>query len=160
MVLVAGVRADERADLPKDVPPVVGVATVLTPAADNGGNDWSVRVVVPRVVWEKVGQQQPKVRWPKLRVSVTEAILDLSMHYSAASQLSEQSQNRVLDLKGRRLSRQEALRRLQDSTPVLVSVSGTLPDAWYLRCTKPDTLIIVPGIPNAPAPELLPRKSR
>lgn len=159
-VLFTESRAADRVPMPEDVPPVVGRATILAPAANNGGKDWSVRVRVPRVLWEKVGREQPKVRWPKLRVNVTETTLDLSMHYSPATQLDEGAQNRILDVQGRRLSREEALRRLQDTTPVLVSVSGKMPDDWYLQCTRPETLIVVPGIPESPAPELLPAESR
>jgi len=157
--LVSGSGAAEWTSLPEDVPPLVGMATVLAPAANNGGEDWSVRVVVPGVVWKKVGRKQPKVQWQKLKVDVTETTLDLSMHYHPATQLQESAKNRILNLEGKRLSRAEALRRLQDATPVLLSVSGKMPDAWYLQCTRPGTLIVVPGIPESPAPELLPRES-
>lgn len=85
------------------------------------------------------------------------ANLTLPMTYHPATQLSEISQNRILDLKKNRLSREEALKRLASSTPVLVSVSGRMPDPFYLQCTKPDTLIVVLGIPSSPAPDLLPQ---
>lgn len=79
------------------------------------------------------------------------------MGYDSKTALSESAQNRVLDLKGRRLGRDEAVQRLNAKTPVLVSVSGQMLDPFYLQCTKPDTLIVVLGIPSYPAPELLPR---
>ena len=149
--------AEVPASLPKDVPPVIGTA-VATPSSTQGDDDdkWSIKLVVPKVVWEVVGERRPKREWPKFKVTVEEAILTLPMGYHPATQLSDSAQNRVLDLKGRRLSRDEVLKRLAAKTPVLVSVSGRIPDPFYLQCTKPDTLIVVLGIPSSPAPDLLP----
>ena len=93
----------------------------------------------------------------EVKVEVEEATLDLKMHYDPATQLAADAQNRVLDLKGKRLSADEIFERLDRKTPVLVSVSGRMPDPFYLQCTKPDTLIVVLGIPSSPAPELLPQ---
>ena len=141
--------------LPSDVPPVIGTAMILPP--DPGYNNWSLRLAVPKVAWKVVGERKPKREWPEFKVEVEEATLDLKMQYDPATQLAADAQNRVLDLRGKRLSADEVFERLDSKTPVLVSVSGRMPDPFYLQCTKPDTLIVVLGIPSSPAPELLPQ---
>ena len=151
-VLCGGVSAAEPAELPKDVPPVVGTAIV-----SDDSEAWAVEVSIPKVTWEVVGEERPKVEWPRFKVDVKEAALTLSMAYPRATQMAEHLQNRVVDLKGKRLDRDDALKRLKQKTPVLVSVSGRMPDAFYLQCTKPDTLIVILGIPNSPAPGILPQ---
>ncbi|QDV26959.1 hypothetical protein [Aureliella helgolandensis] len=145
------VLASEPAALPKDVPPVLGAAIA---SADS--ERWAVQLSLPKITWEVVGEQQPKVEWPEFKVNVEEAVLTLSMGYHPATQLSDDSQNRIVDLKGRRLERNEALNRLKEKTPVLISVSGRMPDPFYLQCTKTDALIVILGIPDSPAPHLLP----
>ena len=156
-VFCAVADAESPVSLPKDVPPVIGTAAAIASSAPRADSDrWSIELVVPKVAWEVVGEERPKLEWPEFKVTVEEAVLTLQMGYHPATQLSENAQNRVLDLKGRRLGRDEALKRLAAKTPVLVSVSGRMPDPFYLQCTKPDTLIVVLGIPSYPAPELLP----
>lgn len=149
-------NGDEPSSLPKDVPPVVGTAVAIPPAS-SGDDEWSIKLSVPKVTWEVVGEERPKLDWPKFKVAAEGATLTLPMAYKAASQLNENAQNRILDLKGRRLSRKEALKLLSSNKPVLVSVSGRMPDPFYLQTTKPDTLIVVLGIHSAPAPGLLPQ---
>ena len=83
----------------------------------------------------------------------------LKMGYRPSSQLSDHAQNRIVDLKGRRLKRGEAIKRLAAETPVLVSVSGRMPDSYHLQCSNANALIIILGIPSYPAPQLLPREA-
>ncbi|MEY4565323.1 MAG: hypothetical protein RLY14_293 [Planctomycetota bacterium] len=147
------VSANELVSLPKDVPPVIGTAI-----SANDSENWAVQLTIPRITWKIVGEQRSKIEWPELQVKVEETVLKLSMDYHPATQLSEESQNRLVDLNGRRLKRDEAVKRLKDKTPVLISVSGRMPDAFYLQCTKPDTLIVILGIPEFPAPQLLPHE--
>lgn len=152
-VRCGSVFADEIVAVPTDVPPVVGTAIM----ADDS-ETWAVQLTIPKITWKVAGQRRPKMEWPELQVNVEEAVLQLSMGYHPATQLSEQSQNRLVDLKGRRLKRDEAVKRLKDKTPVLISVSGRMPDAFHLQCTMPDTLIVILGIPDSPAPQFLPRE--
>jgi hypothetical protein len=149
------VYAAEPIALPKDVPPVIGTAL-----ASNDSEKWAVRIRVPKTTWELVGERRPKIEWPELQVKVEEVVLRLSMNYHPATALSEESQNRIVDLKGRRLERDEALLRLKQETPVLISASGRMPDAFYLQCAKADTLVVILGIPDSPAPHLLPHPLR
>jgi hypothetical protein len=147
--------AEDSVVLPKDVPPVMGTAEAIPP--DPGYNNWYLKLVIPKVTWNVVGERKPKREWPELKVNVEEATLNLQIRYGPATQLAEDAQNRVLDVNGKRLGVEEISERLGSKAPVLVSVSGRMPDPFYLQCTKPDTLIVVLGIPSAPAPELLPQ---
>jgi hypothetical protein len=126
----------------------------------NDSASWSIDVTIPIAAWEVVGSTHPKVEWPKLKVDVNQAELNLKMGYGPAEQIAEQRQNQIVDLKGRRLKRDEALSRLSEKTPVLISVSGQMPDSFYLQCTKSDTLIVILGIPHLPAPHLLPHPAK
>lgn len=143
--------AQEKKDLPKDVPPVLGRATIDNPG--NGGDEWSIRLTVPTVAWELAGEIVPKQRWTELKVDVLRDTRTLRM--GGPSQLLP---SRVVDLKGKELPREEVLRRLARETPVLVSVSGKMVDPYYLQLSRPDTLIIILGPRDEmPAPELLPQ---
>jgi hypothetical protein len=149
---------DKRAlTAPNGVAPLAGVAILLPQdAADVGNHAWSLRLSVPKVVWEIIGKERPKMEWTKIKADVEMLILEFRMGYSGATQLAEQSQNRLVDLNGKRLGRKEALERLGENTPVLVSVSGEMPDPFYLRCVKPDTLIVLLGLPSSREYNLLP----
>ena len=146
--------AQESVALPKDVPPVV--ATAITPS---DSEKWVVQLTIPKVTWKLVGAVRPKIEWPEIQVDVEETVLTLSLDYPRETALSDAAQNRIVDLKGRRLNRDEAERRLKDKTPVLVSVSGRIPDAFYLQCSRPDTLIVILGLGDSPAPRFLPHEA-
>jgi len=148
--------ADDPTALPKDVPPIIGSAIAI-PNVSSDNDSWSIKLTVPKVRWEVVGERKPKLDWPELKVTAESTTLTLPMAYSRASQLNEVAQNRLLDLKGNRINRNDALKRLASETAVLISVSGEMPDAFYLQTTQPDTLIVVLGIPQAPATDLLPQ---
>jgi hypothetical protein len=53
--------------------------------------------------------------------------------------------SRVVTLQGNDLSRDQVLERLKKETPVLLSVTGRMPDAHYLQLTKEDSLIVILG---------------
>jgi len=60
-------------------------------------------------------------------------------------------------LQGNELNRDQVVKRLEKETAVLVSVSGRMPDAYYLQLTNPDALVVILGPRDgAPAPGLLP----
>jgi hypothetical protein len=117
---------------------------------------WSLKLQVPKVVWEVTGKERPKLEWTRIKADVEMIVLEVDMGYSKATQLAEQGQNRLVDLNGKRLSRDEALKRLGENTPVLVSVSGEMPAPFYLQCSKPDTLIVLFGLPSSREYNLLP----
>ncbi|MFO0924329.1 MAG: hypothetical protein U0905_17780 [Pirellulales bacterium] len=92
-------------------------------------------------------------RMAEVASQVDETLLQLTMDCRPSSQISDDAQNRIVDLKGRRLDRDEIGKRLKAKTPVLVSVSGRMPDEFYLQCTTPDTLIVILGVPDSLAPQ-------
>lgn len=96
--------SDEPSSLPKDVPPVVGMAV-----SSDDSQGWSVELTVPKVTWKVIGEQRPKVEWSRFQVDVEQAVLKLSLDYHQASQLPDESRNRIVDLTGRRLKRDEAM---------------------------------------------------
>lgn len=152
------VYANDPVALPKGVPPVIGIAVATNDRAQTDDYErWTIHLTVPKIAWQVVGERRPKFEWPEFKVNVAEVKLTLSMGHHPSTQLSESAQNRIVDLKGSRLDRDDALKRLDAKTPVLVSVSGDMPDPFYLQCTSADTLIVILGIPDFPAPELLPQ---
>ena len=152
--LLASVSAQTKTAAPKDVPPVIGKA--VTVASAKPSDRRSIQLVIPKVAWRVIGERRAKREWPRFTVTVTDAKLVLPVEYDEATALNEDARNRVLNLQGEKLSLAQIERRLRREIPVLVSVSGNAPDPFYLQCTKPDTLIVVLGIPTSPAPELLP----
>ena len=117
---------------------------------------WLLDLHLPRLRWEIVEKDFIKPLLISVESDVEMVTLSLEMGYSRSTQLPEGGQNRILDMNGRRLGRDEALERLENETPVLVCVSGEVPDPFYLQCAKPDTLIVVFGLPKEEHDRLLP----
>ena len=148
----------EQLATPKGLPPLAGVAVALLKnPPEPEGYAWSIRLSVPKVEWEIVGKERPKFEWTKVEAHVELITMDIAMGYAEATQLSEKAQDRIVDLSGRRLGREEAQKRLASNTPVLVSVSGEMPDSFYLQCVKPETLVVLFGLPSSREYKLLPR---
>lgn len=144
----------ESPPLPKDVPPVVGTAVVTDPGKDGEDSEWTIRLTVPRITWEVVGEVVPKKEWPELKAEVAKGTLTLRLGGPSAL-----APSRVVDLDGKDLSRQQIVKRLEHESPVLVSLSGRMVDPYYLPLTKADALIVILGPRDGyPAPELWPAK--
>lgn len=152
--VVGPVVASDSLPLPKGVPPIIGTA-VVTNAPDAGEfSEWRIGLTVPKIRWEVVGELIPKKSWPEVKVEVEKVILTLRM--GGPSQLAE---SRVLDVKGKELTRDQVITRLAKETPVLVSVSGAMPDAYFLQLTNTDAIVVILGPRDGfPAPQLLPAK--
>jgi len=154
------VKAGETPAFPTDVPPIVGSAIAIP---DNDSDYYSVRLTVPKTRWFVVGERRPKLEWPTLKVTAESTTLELLIfndrsESASLSQLSENSQSRIVNLNGKRLSSKEVLKRLKSSKAVLISVSGKMPNAYHLQTTKPDTMIAILGISaDMPRPNLLPQ---
>jgi len=157
LVLALGVCSRGLADeavSPKDVPPVLGLAMVTEPGTADESTEWTIRLKLPRITWEVVGKVVPKTQWPELKAEVQQSTLTLRMGGPSAL-----APSRVLDLKGNELSRDQVLKRLARETPVLVSISGRMPEAYFLQLTRPDALVVLLGPRNdAPAPQFLPAR--
>jgi hypothetical protein len=146
--------ADEPAPLPKDVPPVVATAVVSDRGNNGEHSEWAIRLTVPRIAWEVVGEVVPRKEWPELKAEVAKGTLTLRMGGPSAL-----APSRVVDLHGKDLSREQIIKRLERESPVLVSLSGRTVDPYFLTLTKADALIVILGPRDGyPAPELLPAK--
>lgn len=146
--VVLGVFQGADAKLPANVPPLVGTAVATT----GKGDEWEIRLTVPKVRWEIVGKVVPKSEWPRLKAEVVKETVVLD--FGGPSALAE---SRVMDIQGNDVPRADVLKRLKTESPVLVSVSLEKVDPYYLQVVKPDTLIIILGPRvSAPSPELLP----
>lgn len=140
--------------LPQQLPPILGTAVVAKSGSNARSDEWQVRVVVPKARWEIVGDEVPKERRPELKVEVVEVVLNLRM--GGPSQLAE---SQFVDIRGKELSREQVEKRFATESPVLVAVSGMMPDARLLRLTKEDAVIVLLGPRDGqPAPELLPER--
>lgn len=154
LVLIGCGHSFGQDPLPKDVPPLLGLAVVSNRGTADKNSEWSIRLTVPKIAWEVVGEMVPKQKWPELKVDVTKSTTTLRMN--GPSQLAP---SRILDTKGNELGRDQVLQRLEKETPVLVSVSGRMPDAYYLLLTRPDALVVILGPRDgSPAADLLPAK--
>jgi len=148
-------KRQKRSNLPMDVPPVLGKAVVSVPKEHRTDVEWTIRLTVPKVTWDVIGEMVPKRQWPELKVDVEETTLTLNM--GGPFQLAP---SRVVDMKGKVLTQAQTAKRLKTETPVLVSVSGRMPDAYYLQLTKSDALIVILGPRDGcPAPKLLPSRA-
>ncbi len=131
--------ADDVPPFPKQLPPIICTATVATPAEEKNR-----RVENPLACttdpWEIVGDMIPKKEWPRLKTDVKK--VNLILEFGGPSQLAE---SRVVDMKGKELSRDQLLKRFAKETPVLLSVSGEMPDAYFLQLTNPEALIVILG---------------
>ena len=96
----------------------------------------------------------PQKQWPELSAEVEKATLTLEMGGPSAL-----SPSQIVDLKGKQLSRDQVVKRLAVETPVLISVSGQMPDAYFLQVIRSNILIVIIGPRDGyPAPVLLPAK--
>jgi hypothetical protein len=137
---------------PKDIPPVIAHAVVSDPGGKSAASEWKITLTLPKIAWEVTGKAVPKQEWPELKTDVTMATLTLRM--GGPSALAE---SRIVDMKGTAIPRAEVVKRLEKQTPVLVSLSGRMPDAYHLQLTTPDALIILLGPrEDSPRPEFLP----
>jgi len=154
LIASGNATAGDSVPLPKDVPPVLGIAIVSDPGQDGESSEWKIRLTLPKIAWEVVGEMVPKKQWPELKTEVRRATLSLEM--GGPSQLVP---SRVVDLRGNELSRDQVIKQLEKDTPVLVSVTGRMPDAYFLQLTRAEALIVILGPRDGnPAPEYLPAK--
>ena len=146
--------ASDSVPLPKDVPPVIGVAVAVVKDAgeDDRRGEWKIRLTIPKITWEVVGKSIPKKQWPELSAQVEKTTLFLRMGGPSAL-----SPSRIVNVKGKDLNYNQVVKRLEKETPVLISVSGRMPDAYFLQLTTSDALIVILGPRDGgPAPDLLP----
>jgi hypothetical protein len=140
ILLVVGTTAycEESPPFPKGLPPMIGTAVVTDPGTGDNQRPWTIRLTIPKFRWHEVGKVIPKVQWSKLVTDIEKD--EINMLIDGPLQLES---SRVYDLEGKRLSREEVIRKMSKETPVLVSFG--FPEKYYLQLTKPDALVIVLG---------------
>ena len=154
--VTGGSWATDKVPFPRHVPPLVGTAVVIDAGGDRDDDVWEVRVTVPETRWIYDGTIIAKIKGPSISAEVKQEELRLTL--GGPFQLSP---SEFFDVSGMPLKKAEVLNRLKRETAVLVSVSQSRPDPYYLQLIKPDTIIIVVGPRDgAPLPSLLPAEKQ
>jgi hypothetical protein len=128
------------------LPPLTGVAVARALDGQGQGADWTLAVTLRKEVWHAVGQVMrgegwPEVTWERVPGStVSLGTMTFTMNGAAGSPLC-----RVLDLDGRRVGRDRALKDLETETRLLVSVTGRVPERRYRHLPSQAELMVVLG---------------
>lgn len=155
LLMIGAAPADDASQFPTGLPPVIGTAVVAPDVPERRNDEWAIQLTLPKVAWKVVGEVIPKREGPKVHVDVERVTRTLRMDGPSAL-----SPSRIVDVKGRELTRDEVRKRLAAETPVLVSLSGRMVEPYYLQLTMPDALIVILGPRDGgPAPEFLPAAS-
>jgi hypothetical protein len=108
--------------------------------------EWTLAVTLGEEVWLAAGQVMPRQEWPEImweRVpgsTTSLGTMTFPMGRSAGPALC-----RILDLDGREVGRDRALKDLETERRLLVSVSGRIPEQRYRRLPSQAELIVVLG---------------
>jgi hypothetical protein len=141
------------------MPPSVVMATVV---GNNGEMNVEVRVTKLVTYTENVEViQKVDGREVKSVVPVTKT-RSVSIMEAQKFDLAKEGTS-VITADGKPLKLEDAIKRLERKTPILISQGGP-PDPYYLQTTKPDTLVIIlplpqPAVPVVPGPPLPPKVS-
>ena len=132
--------AQDEVSLPKDVPPVVGMA-VATESHDDRWTGYQIELVVPSIQYEvrrnEYVQGKPVV-WDEIITNVSP--MKRVLKFETPSQIPD---SLIVGIDGVPLSAVSILERLKKRVPVLVSVSGKMVDPYYLQLAKEDVVIIL-----------------
>ena len=143
LTLSSVAKSQNEASLPRDIPPVVAVATAK---ANNNGQAAAYRIdlVIPAIRYEIVRRQlnaNSNTKTADFNEVVTQVKpMSRVLRFQTLSQIPD---SKVVDVAGKPLDTQTVLQRLQQPTPVLVSVSGKMVDPYYLQLINKDAVIIV-----------------
>ena len=129
---------------PKSVPPVLGTAVVSDRGKGGAAGEWEIKLTAPKIEWEVVNSRVAEYSKVSrhLEAEVQMTAFTLLMDKGEQGQIRG-PRARVTDVNGTDLTRQQVVKRLEKETPVLISLSGQMPDPYYLQLTKPDALIVI-----------------
>lgn len=144
--------------LPVGIPPVMGKAVAEATEGDDSKSGWTIALTLPRDTWREIQVAMPKLDWPvpkwkEVRPGFRDGTMILPMGDHVQPIFC-----RVVDIGGKELGGEEVLEQLKHQTPVLVSASGKIPHACYLRLPTPAKLIVLLGpgdeqaVPSASVP--------
>jgi hypothetical protein len=149
-ILMALASASFAAEFPSGVPPLTGMAIAQPTEGDQSHPAWNIALILDKDVWDGVWVAMPKMQWPELKSERDESrpgfrlgTLTLPMGVD-----SQPAFCRVVGMHGQKLGRDQVLRQLKAKTPVLISVSGKMPDARYLRLPTAASVIVLLGPGN------------
>ncbi len=136
-------KSQDEVSLPRDVPPVVAMATAK--ASNNAQKGaYQIHLVIPSIRYELVEQELNAGRNTKVAswIDVVTQVKPISriLQFQNSSQIPD---SKVVDVAGKPLDAQTTLQRLQEPTPVLISVSGKMVDPYYLPLIHKDAVIIL-----------------
>ena len=133
--------AQDHVALPRDIPPVIGMATAKALPDVTVDGRYQITLVVPSIAYEIVSRERRLGKlavWDEVVAEVQSATRIIQLE--SASQIPD---SRFVDIAGQQLSGDTILRRLAKQTPVLVSVSGRMVDPYYLQLLRKDTIIVL-----------------
>jgi hypothetical protein len=135
--------AAEPSWLPEGVPPLTG--TAVARAVEGDDSQWMIAVTMPRDTWREILVVMPKLEspeptWKEVSPGIREGTMTLPMGDDSTPTLC-----RVIDMNGKKPSDDQILQQLKTKQPILVSATGQIPDARYLRLPTPAKLIVLLG---------------
>ena len=146
VLMVSGISlAAESNPLPVGIPPMIGKAVAEATQRDDSKSGWTIALTLPRDTWREIHVAMPKLDWPEpnweeVRPDFRDGTLTLPMGDHV-----KPTWCRVVDTSGKELGGDQVLTQLKSQMPVLVSASGKLPHACYLRLPTPAKLIVLLG---------------
>jgi hypothetical protein len=144
--MVSGISlAAESNPLPVGIPPVMGKAVAEATEGDESKSGWTIALTLPRGTWREIQVAMPKLDWPEpnweeVRPGFRDGTIVLPMGGNVKPAFC-----RVVDTSGQELDGDQVLTQLKSQAPVLVSASGRIPHACYLRLSTPAKLIVLLG---------------
>jgi len=142
LLVAALAQGEDKIALPKDIAPVVGMATAK-PITDKSEGEYQIELVLPAVQYDIVHRVIDLGKTAILDDVVTEATpITRILSFEGSSQIPD---SMVVDTAGNHLTKTSILERLRTPTAVLVSISGKKVDPYYLQLVKDDAIIIMLG---------------
>ena len=140
LLLATVAHSQDKVQVPQDVPPVVGMALSME-LSDDPEAHYQVELVMPSIRYKIVPRENRKGKvasWNQVVANAKSSTRVLK--FGTPSQIPD---SRIVDINGKELSAKSILKRLENRSPVLVSVSGRMVDPYYLQLAKKDVVIII-----------------
>jgi hypothetical protein len=146
-VLVAGSvsLAAEPAQLPKGLPPLSGEAVVEATEREPSKSGWTIALTMRDETWDAIKDVMPEAEWPGITETATHGSIYEGTMKLPISDRSQPVLCRVVNMDGKEIGHAELAKKLKTKKPVLVSVSGQMPAACYLKLPTSASLIVLLG---------------
>ncbi|MCF7954812.1 MAG: hypothetical protein K9M75_03320 [Phycisphaerae bacterium] len=148
--------AAEPNQLPKGLPPLTAKALVSVADEDQSSREWSISLTMRRENWKAIGGVIPKLNWPEPKKdNLYDATLTLPMGDDSKPVFC-----RVVDINGKELGGDQLAKKLKAKKLVHVSVSGKMPESYYLQVQPKAELIVLLGPGDSKGTEKKPDKKK